>query len=162
MQNRQLSSVPPAGNNSLKQATEIIKQGPRQLLADSGPDIADITAVTQTQVRDHFKFIRAFSSPDNLIGGIYEKREAAHSYEQQQRLDLLEALNPQSPSETLLAQNMVLSQHWSASCLSQANTFLFSKSDNHKKLGLKLTTMGAKFMALFNQQLVILEQLRHK
>ena len=159
-QTTQLITIPLAGNNPLNQATETAKQGARQLLANSGPDIADITSVTKAQVRDHVKFIRG--STGTQMEEIYEQREAGETFEQQQRLDLLEALNPQSPSETLLAQNMVLSQQWGASCLSQANALLFSNSDSHQELGLKLTAMGAKFMALFNQQLVILEQLRHK
>ncbi|MCP3679708.1 MAG: hypothetical protein GY782_05360 [Gammaproteobacteria bacterium] len=73
---------------------------------------------------------------------------------------LLDAFNPQDPHEVMLMQHMQIAQEWMGSCMTQASQYFTAGYAPHTDKGIKLATLGAKFMALYTRQLETLD--RHR
>ncbi|MCP3680803.1 MAG: hypothetical protein GY782_11330, partial [Gammaproteobacteria bacterium] len=79
---------------------------------------------------------------------------------QSKQTAMLEMLAPRDAQETLLMQQMAVSQAWMSSCFCKASQYADHHFTNIVELGAKMTNLGIKFMSLYTKQLDALD--RHR
>jgi hypothetical protein len=91
-----------------------------------------------------------------------ENQQALFSDIEKYGTRMLEWMSPTDPCETLLMQQMLLSQEWMTYCLANASSYIRSGNPQIEELGLKLMNNGRKFMGMYAKQMELLDKRRQQ